>query len=250
MVVWRYKDSRWYRGILFFVAVMQGYKKKGITLVELLIVVVILWFSLASIIGLINLGIRAVDRTRADVIAINLAREGVEWVFQIRNTNRQRRWWSKDACRLKINPLVSNPSWCINDPRMQSGYYTIFFSGQDTNRYYVMQEVWGWWLDLRNYNATRDESFALCQTDGVWEPCAVWQVSVGNIKYYRQVAWQWLFDKTTQVAGWTRMNCTTGNGPWCADGRAKEYRFCVDVQYQQLWIGAVQLCSMITNFAE
>lgn len=228
---------------------MQGYTKKGITLVELLIVVVILGFSLASIIGLINLGIRAVDRTRADVIAINLAREWVEGVFQIRNTNRQRRWWFKDACRLKINPLFSNPSWCINDARMQSGFYTIFLSGQETNRYYVMQEESAW-LDLKNYVEPRDERFALCQIDGVWEPCSAGWVSVGNVRYYRQIVGQWLFDKTTQVEWGTRMNCQSGTGPWCADGRAKEYRFCVDVQYQQLGIGSVQLCSMITNFAE
>ena len=44
--------------------------------------------------------------TRQKVMALNLAKEGVEIVYNIRNTNWRRRYEQKDACWLNANPFA------------------------------------------------------------------------------------------------------------------------------------------------
>jgi hypothetical protein len=39
-------------------------------------------------------------------MALNLAKEGVEIVYNIRNTNRRRWYEQKDACWLNADPLL------------------------------------------------------------------------------------------------------------------------------------------------
>ena len=76
----------------------------------------VLSVGLLSIILTMRRGFAYVQQSRQRVIALNLAREGIEAVYQIRNTNRQRRSSKKDQCRLKTNPMVdeANPG-CEDD---------------------------------------------------------------------------------------------------------------------------------------
>lgn len=48
------------------------------------------------------------DKTRQDSLAINLAREGMEGVYTIRDTNWLRRSGKRDANRLCANPSLTS----------------------------------------------------------------------------------------------------------------------------------------------
>jgi type II secretory pathway pseudopilin PulG len=81
-------------------------KKTGFTIIEMLLMVVIIGVSLAAIIVTLNNGMTYIQKTREKTIAINLAREGIEAMYQIRDTNRYRRAGQKESCRLKTNPMI------------------------------------------------------------------------------------------------------------------------------------------------
>ena len=73
---------------------------------EILVIVVVISVGLLSVLVVLTNGMRYVQKTRQKVVAINIAREGMEAIYQIRDTNRTRWAGVKDGCRLKINPLV------------------------------------------------------------------------------------------------------------------------------------------------
>ena len=58
-----------------------------------------------------------ISETAQRTIALSLAREGIEGMYNIRNTNWRRRSDSRDKCWLKANPMVDegNPG-CEDDP--------------------------------------------------------------------------------------------------------------------------------------
>ena len=69
----------------------RNQKKYGFTVIEMLLMVVIIGVSLSAIIVSLNNGMSFMQKTREKTIAINLAREGIEAMYQIRDTNRYRR---------------------------------------------------------------------------------------------------------------------------------------------------------------
>lgn len=93
----------------------------GVTLMELIIALAMLGLGLVAILNMVNGGMTNTDRLRQEIIAINLSREGVETVYNIRNTNRMRRAGQKDACWLKRdsfdtegNASCSDDQWLIS----------------------------------------------------------------------------------------------------------------------------------------
>jgi hypothetical protein len=61
-----------------------------------------------SIVNTIRTVLENTEKTRQDSLAINLAREGMEGVYTIRNTNWLRWSGKKDANRLCANPSLTN----------------------------------------------------------------------------------------------------------------------------------------------
>ena len=49
-------------------------------------------------------------------LALNLAKEGIETVYNIRDTNWRRWSATKDKCRLKVTPLDELNEGCEDDP--------------------------------------------------------------------------------------------------------------------------------------
>lgn len=95
------------------------------------ILIVLLVFSTAIIVG-INTASKStqyLQRLRQQTIALNIAREGIEAMYNIRDTNR-RRWSSQaDQCWLKVNPMVDegNPG-CENDTWISRGHRTLAYN--------------------------------------------------------------------------------------------------------------------------
>jgi hypothetical protein len=60
-----------------------------------------------------------INQTKANTIAINLTREAIEIIHNIRDTNWQRWPGQKDRCRLKKDPLSNEDNSCTNDEWIQ-----------------------------------------------------------------------------------------------------------------------------------
>jgi len=233
---------------------MKFSTKRWFTIREILVVIVVISVGLLSVVVVLTNGMKYVQKTRQKVVALNLAREWMEAVYQIRDTNRTRRAWVKDECWLKINPMVDEwAEFCSNDLRFTSGSY-------------VLQRLAAWWqeyfaltgpflpINLSGGNLDTDDLvFSLCQESGYWNSC-MWEVPMTSEgKYFREIEWRWLYLKDVSVAWWSWIVCTSWTTDYetntsCWNNAAKEFRFCSKVVYIGESTGEVQLCGVITNF--
>ena len=225
-------------------------KKSGFTIREILIIIVVVSIWLLSVVVVLTDGMKYVQKTRQRVIALNLAREWMEAVYQIRDTNRTRWAWVKDACWLKINPLVDD-MWnetCTDDLRFTTGSYVLQRLTTWWQGYFALTGPFLPWINLSDGIDSGDYIFSLCQQSGYWDAC-IWQSSTTSEgKYFRQIDGLWLYLKDTTDTWWTLITCTWWLSPGCWTSAAKEFRFCSKVAYIGDSTGEVQLCGVMTNF--
>jgi type II secretory pathway pseudopilin PulG len=151
---------------------MRFSRKKGFTLWEILVIVVVISIGMMAIISLLTYGLGYVQKSRQKIIAINLAREGIESIYQIRDTNRQRRAGRKEECWLKINPLVdSGNDGCMNDPWIQSGSYILTTNVISGQNYLLLTGYSSVGLNIGNGIDTQDLAYSLCFSGGVRVAC-------------------------------------------------------------------------------
>lgn len=223
--------------------------KKGFTIWEILVIIVVISVGLLSVVVVLTNGMTYVQKTRQKVIALNLAREWMEAVYQIRDTNRTRRAWVKDACRLKIDPLVDE--WalrCIDDTRFTSGAYALQRLTADGQEYFALIASLSTWIDLSNGLDSGDLDFSLCQQSGLRYSCMWTLPTTSEGKYFREIEWLWLYLKDVSTTWWDLITCTWWTAPDCWTSRAKEFRFCSRVVYIGESTGEVKICGVITNF--
>lgn len=232
-----------------------NFKKSAFTLREVLVVVVVISIWLMSVIVVLTNGNKYIQRTRQKVIAINLAREGMEAVYQIRDTNRTRWAWVKDSCRLKVNPMVDDngsASTCTDDFWMTSGYYILQRSQTWGQSYFSL--IWSGyrpflsWITLSGWISAHDKRFTLCHQTWYRDACPWSTPSTSEWRYFRQIQWLWLYRKDINIAWWSWLSCSSWNSLVCWSSVAKEFRFCSKVAYigESTW--EVQFCGVITNF--
>lgn len=227
---------------------------RSFTLLEILFVVIAVSIGLMSILIAVDYALSNVQSVRQKVIAINLAREWLEWIYQIRDTNRLVWPAKKDQCRLDINPLIDEDSdWCMDDTWMWSGNYILqkIYSGNQQSFYISWWLTWSG-LDLSDWIQLSDNKFALCMSWNLRESCPDYNWSA---TYFRQIHWEWLFYKDSNTTGWDYLTCLNWSDiavpVWdCWWIEAKEYRFCSKVAYMGQWKWSVELCWLITNFAK
>jgi len=227
-------------------------KTKGFTLIEMLIVLVIISVGIIAAVQVIKHWLNFVDKTRKKVIAINLAREGVEAVYNIRNTNFKRWAWVKDKCWLKADPLYDDDGNCDNDDWIQSGYRIAMQNISGENKYWILtgrevsydkklDVIKDWRLD------PSDKKYALCLNDSMREACPD---AVDNLtpegRFFRMVEVKGLWDKRDNVS----LDCINGEISSCWNSTPKELVFCVSVEYLGLANWREEICSSITNFLE
>jgi len=229
--------------------------KKAFTLIEIVIIIFLISVGLTWILYSLNRGLWFVQQSRETVLAINMAREGMEQVFNIRDTNWRRWEWVKESCWLKVDPLdssESNSDTCVDDEWMQSWSYVLLSKDVFGQKYFAMSGE-NTALDLWDGIDLSDLQYSLCEISGSWKSCP-WQPPLSKEwKYFREVVWKWLYRKDVSESGGKYISCenwedTDDDSNDCGDVRAKEFRFCVRVAYIWKRTSSVELCSMMTNF--
>jgi len=116
-------------------------KKKtlgGFTLIEVLVVVFVLSMGVLVIMQGINKTTTYISETAQRTIALNLAKEGLEAMYNIRNTNWRRRSDSRDKCWLKANPMVDEGNLGCEDDKRFSDIDDYIIERDDEKWYYYL----------------------------------------------------------------------------------------------------------------
>lgn len=239
--------------ILICVFFLRMHKRfsRWFTLSEILIAILIIAVWLSGVIFAINQSLRYVEQLKRRTFAMNLAKEWIEDVYQIRNTNRKMRPDKKDQCWLKQDPMGTN---CETEPWMNTWYYRIFYTWS-SNLYWYLR----WWntdgLNLDDGIQTGDLDFAICR-NAQWMFVSCPGIdSTQSIKFFRVIEGKGVFLKNpSNVVWWTQIDCPDGTSVdpgtsiVCGSGDAKEYRFCSRVTYIWSQNGDVEFCWIMTNF--
>ncbi len=212
-------------------------KIKAFTMIEILIITIIVWVGLLSIVIAINKVKISTNSINQNIIANQLAKEWLEIIYQIRNTNLLKNPLSGDICRLNINTNE------ICD------WYNLRFS---TWNYIIISWNNITWTNekllLSGWISTWDMNFALCLTGWQRLSCPWTENNTKYWKYFRIIKWIWLYDKNESTTGWKLLSCTKWNDTNCWNNIAKEYRFCSAVFYvwEKTW--EAEVCGIMTNF--
>lgn len=249
-----------------------SHKKKWFTMIEVLIVIILVSTTFMWIISATISTTNYLTATRQKVTALNLAKEWIEIMYNIRNTNWKRRYNQKDENWLKKDPFDTTSEekdtwihewrWIIKAQTWESNnkYFSLENVEETGNLLKVETEMQRDISILRNKIINENflnDDYKLHLLNGkrynnkdldnfTWENIAVWS-------YYRYIAVDWLYLK-----GWTtnekKLTCKKANdiSEWitCWDKSAKELRFCSIVIYTSPKFWAVQICSIMTNFEE
>jgi prepilin-type N-terminal cleavage/methylation domain-containing protein len=81
--------------------------QRGFTLIETLVALTLFSFVIIGIFMAVNRAYAFVQQAKLNVIAMNLTREGVEMMYNIRDTNRKRWAGVKDTNRLRRDSFDS-----------------------------------------------------------------------------------------------------------------------------------------------
>jgi len=239
---------------------MTEYMKKSyrwFTIIELLSAIIIISVALLSILWLLRVAVTYTNKTRQETIAINLAREAIEWVYNRRNTNWLKRSWEKDKYRLCIDTGCSarfeNNTLYKLVPSNWSFWKEINFKKVATYNPYWSASPYPYWSASPYWSSSSVNTnieLLLWSWDFIWweSPDAAW-------KFYRAIIGLGLYLKDSGTVWGDMITCPNGNanyGPWdsCSDNKPKEYRFCSRVQYEKDMKWSVELCGSITNYQE
>lgn len=220
----------------------MAFARRAFTLLEIIVAIAIISVALSTAVYVLNNSTQFVKTTEIRIKNTNLAREGIEAIFQIRDSNRLRRSGNKNECRLKIDPLTDiGADGCANDPWMYSGYYILTQQTENLTNYFKLMPI-----STINYTdgIQDDESItALCEDTGGRSSCSNTGANTRRIVEINN-----LYDKVNNQV----LNCQNGQGVSsiaCGQNDAKELQFCVHVGDRRN--DSIQtLCSVLTNFQQ
>lgn len=228
------------------------YRYHGFTIVELLGAMIIISLSLLSILWLLRVAITYTNKTKQETIAINLAREGIEWVYNRRNTNWLRQSWEKDRNRLNTtNEIWPSARWFQWSGRLH----------ELTNQYITW---YGQTITFTSQGNLTGDSILWIGSLELWFDDFIWWASPDvSGRFYRAIIGEGLYQKDTSIVWWVLISCVNWDDtynwididgvsfPWeCNDSHPKEYRFCSRVEYEKNFQWKIELCGSITNYQE
>jgi len=245
-------------------------KKHGFTLVEVLFVCSIFAIIVVWIIWAVNRSYRFMDNIKLQIKATNLAREWVEMMFNIRDTNWREHSWEKDKQWLCLWKQWNNnndycngyftkwiyyldeketPKNCQNNCNMHIYASSLWIDSNKENEFYDNEWFWSTTHDTKRPNSKIKFQWTYYYyfTENGQE---------GEIKQWNMNELLWSetdFYRIVRVYGIYCKNSSDVNDTSClSDSSApKEMRFCVKVFYKNNWDPhSTELCSIMTNFEE
>lgn len=232
-----------YISCILSVWVCMHFTRKAFTLIEIVVATAIISVWLTAILFVLTNSGQFVQDMKLKITALNIAREWVEAIMHIRDTNRHRRSGQKNWCRLKRDPFQDDDNNCTNDDWITSGYTMIYKMTNNQGRYFVASGSEQTIIDPSDGIQENERRYTLCQSNEWWNACPY---QTGSNTFLRQIHIQKLINKDTQVQWWTTITCN--NGDDCSTIQAMELQFCVYVFHTQKTEVASTLCSLITNF--
>ena len=231
--------------------------KKAFTLVEVVIVCTIFAIMVVWIILWINRAFLFMNNTRVLVRATNFAREGVEMVYNLRDTNRRKysgekdkHWMDAGTWNLTLKSWIyvikEWITWTNNDIYVYADKLDI--SDSNIENFYDLE-----WFFTDSNQPYRDSSkieFTWNYSYYSWGVIATWNLEDllwwSGIEFYRILRVYGIYCKKSDEPD----QLVSPN--YCKeDTDPKELRFCVKVFYE--FNGshhASELCSIMTNFME
>lgn len=242
---------------------LKKIKKNWFTMLELIFVCTVFAMLVSWIILAINRTFIFMNNTRVQIRATNLAREWMEMMFNIRDTNRRKCSWKRDQFWLYLGSGSSREGSCNTDWKLfQKWIYAIkeWTNGDDRFIYAEKLDVdnkddlfydldWFFSEDDEILNKARSWSivtFTWTYTYLSWNDTLIWEIGdlLWNwVEFYRIARVYGIYDKTATESETEAMNLE--------DPTPKEMRFCVKVFYKLwVWTHSSELCSIMTNFME
>ena len=228
-------------------------KKKAFTLVETVIVCVIFAMIVSWIILWINRAFAFMNNARVQVRATNFAREWVEMVYNLRDTNRRKYSGEKDKQWLNIGDWshLFKP-WVYIIKEWNSSNWDKYVYAEDLNivsdkidNFYDVE-----WFFSEEYSDKRESSkISFPWTYSYYSGGAIetWNLEdlLWWIDFYRVLRVYGIYKKDVENSD------TKCEGDCLKNWTAAELRFCVKVFYEAMgWQHSTELCSIMTNFME
>ncbi len=232
-------------------------KKRAFTLAETLIVASLFAVMVLWIIFWINRAFAFMNNTRVLVRATNFAREGVEMVYNLRDTNRRRcsgirdqtrlyRWWTWECSDIKNNNDLLIP-WVYTIKEVKNS------SSDDS---YIKAEYLTWnnsfYDNMEVFFKSDTKNLSKIDFSWTYEYNSGGTIATWNLEDL--LWWSWIeFYRVLRVFGVYDKNTSDRNAIVTdyRDSKPKELRFCVKVFYTYNgWYHASELCSIMTNFME
>lgn len=229
-------------------------KQAGFTLIELLIVIFVISTGLLVIIqGLIE-SHKYISESAQRTIALNLAKEWIEAVYNLRNTNWRRYSDKKNECWLGNFPYSETLDCSQAQMTKWELYITTTENGLQKTSYisslWRRTDQYGRFEDIRPLNDqfrlySYSWQFLSSQDLSKFSPDEQAKIKANTQQgvYYRVISIHGVFDKETGI----ELNCNVTPN-LCKSDTAKELRFCSTVFYTQPYQWVVNLCSILTNF--
>ena len=214
-------------------------KKKAFTMMEILIITVVIGVWLISIIAAVSKAKTSINNIKQSVIATQLAKEWIEMVYQIRNTNLLKHKSYKNYCRLDVNPTESCDD-STHPNRMTENSYILSWQALS----WISQA-----LNIQDGITTWDKLFWLCLTWWQRTNCPRSNNKSKYWSFFRTIEGKWLFLKNSLLTWGESIDCSNWNTQtYCNENTAKEFRFCSRVEYIWTKPWNVEICGALTNF--
>lgn len=211
-------------------------QKKGFTLIEILIVIFVISMGLILIIRGMSETHRYLSETAQKTIALNLAKEGIEAVYNLRNSN-WRKWSDK-----------KNECWLVSSPLSETTQNCEQLSWLQTGTQYVISNKKPWLEEFNNQNDSIEEIPRIS-----WSyKRRIWVVSLRD----KTLPWQNIKQSDNEKWSYLSYYCTKAQDiawkTWkqCGDSSPKELRFCSQVDYSHPHQWSIKICSIMTNFEQ
>ena len=233
-------------------------KKNWFTLAEIVVICTLFSIIIVWVIVAINRAFVFIDNTRLAVRATNFAREGVEIMYNIRDTNWRRHSWDRD--KYWFNTWEMNWINCKSENKdFEDKIYILKkwencgdeynYATEESDLLYDDETFWNTNSDSKRSDAKisidGDYAYASKDEDGNRD------IGTGDIN---ELLWDTEFYRLVKVYGiYCKGNNSNSDSDTCKNNNTgpKEMRFCVKVFYRSAnWKHSKELCSIMTNFME